>query len=487
MVYAIPEFFMRNGGIIAKIPAPVWYGNLPDRPEPNRTEVESRPNDSLRWGNLAGRRQGTPAAQRFPISHMETVGGVPLCDGAARASYWNKADFMGPLEFGRFPLRQAAGRRGGMYTLDQMWKGRALFRRPGAAVLCLLLIFALAGDRTQAASAAAAAEFSRPEAAEALAQVGDAVVPLGRAVGIQLFSDGVLVVGLSSLDTPEGPASPGRTSGLRAGDVITHMNGNEVDTIEEVQDRLAQRPGEKVTLQVQRGEESLQLSAQAVKTTAGNYQLGVWLRDSMAGIGTLTFYDPASGVFAALGHGINDVDTARLMPLETGSILGATVSDVRKGTAGQPGELHGDFDLTANLGELYANTDQGIFGHLAQTPDDPALTPVPVAAREEVQTGPAVIRSNIAGDQIEEYSVEIVHLYPETAGDSRNLMLRVTDPRLLDATGGIVQGMSGSPILQNGKLVGAVTHVLVNDPTRGYGILAETMLEAAGHSQSGAV
>lgn len=341
---------------------------------------------------------------------------------------------------------------------------------------------ALTGDRARAAAATAALELSRPEAVAAAAQteLGDTVIPLGRAVGIKLFSDGVLVVGLSALDTPEGPASPGRTSGLKAGDVITHMDGSEVDTIEEVQDHLAQHPGEKMTLQVQRGEESLQLAAQAVKTTAGSYQLGVWLRDSMAGIGTMTFYDPDSGVFAALGHGINDVDTAKLMPLETGSIMGATVSDVKKGAAGEPGELHGDFDLTADLGTLYANTEQGIFGRLEDAALAQDLQPVEVAARGEVQTGRATILSNIAGDTVEEYEVEITHLYPENAGDSRNLMLRVTDQRLLEATGGIVQGMSGSPILQNGKLVGAVTHVLVNDPTRGYGILAENMLETAG-------
>ena len=358
----------------------------------------------------------------------------------------------------------------------------------GGAFLGLLLTVVLSGDRAKAAAAQAAVDLARPTAVTASTQavVGDQVIPLGRAVGIKLFSDGVLVVGLSSLDTPEGPAAPGRTSGLKAGDVITHMDGNEVDTIEEVQGHLAQHPGEKVTLQVQRGEESLQLSAQAVKTTAGAYQLGVWLRDSMAGIGTMTFYDPESGVFAALGHGINDVDTAKLMPLETGSIMGATVSDVKKGTAGEPGELHGDFDLTTDLGTLYANTDRGIFGYLEEGILPQALTPVEVAAREEVQVGEATILSNVAGDTVEEYTVEITHLYPESQGESRNLMLQVTDPRLLEATGGIVQGMSGSPILQNGKLVGAVTHVLVNDPTRGYGILAENMVQTAETGQTGA-
>ena len=365
-------------------------------------------------------------------------------------------------------------------TKKRPWHG-LLGPAAGAAALGLLLTMALTGDRARAAAATAAVELSRPEAVAAAAQaeLGDTVIPLGRAVGIKLFSDGVLVVGLSSLDTPEGPASPGRTSGLKAGDVITHMDGSEVDTIEEVQDHLAQHPGEKMTLQVQRGEESLQLAAQAVKTTAGSYQLGVWLRDSMAGIGTMTFYDPDSGVFAALGHGINDVDTAKLMPLETGSIMGATVSDVKKGAAGEPGELHGDFDLTADLGTLYANTEQGIFGRLEDAALAQDLQPVGVAGRDQVQTGRATILSNIAGDTVEEYEVEITHLYPENAGDSRNLMLRVTDQRLLEATGGIVQGMSGSPILQNGRLVGAVTHVLVNDPTRGFGIFAENMLASA--------
>ena len=206
----------------------------------------------------------------------------------------------------------------------------------------------------------------------------------------------------------------------------------------------------------------------------------------MAGIGTLTFYDPQSGVFAALGHGISDVDTAILMPLETGSIMKATVSDVKKGLSGEPGELHGVFDLQHDLGNLYANTQQGIFGTL----DDKALVQngqgVEIASRDQVHTGKATILSNIAGDQVEEYEIEILTLYPESSGDTRNLMIQVTDPRLLETTGGIVQGMSGSPILQDGRLVGAVTHVLINEPSRGYGILAENMVKTAQSSAKAA-
>lgn len=206
----------------------------------------------------------------------------------------------------------------------------------------------------------------------------------------------------------------------------------------------------------------------------------------MAGIGTLTFCEPATGRFGALGHGINDVDTAQLMPLQSGSIMYSEVTDVKKGEKGAPGELHGAFQVNRDLGELYANTASGVFGRLEDGTLTDGLEPVPVAERKEVKTGAATILSNIAGDQVEEYQVEIIRVYPANGADTRNLMLKVTDPRLLETTGGIVQGMSGSPILQNGKLVGAVTHVLVNDPTQGYGILAENMLLEAenGENQS---
>ena len=241
-----------------------------------------------------------------------------------------------------------------------------------------------------------------------------------------------------------------------------------------------------MTLRATRNGKPVQLSVQAIQNIQGSYQLGVWLRDSMAGIGTMTFYDPDSGVFAALGHGINDVDTAQLMPLQSGSIMYSEVTDVKKGEKGAPGELHGAFQVNRDLGELYANTASGVFGRLEDGTLTDGLEPVPVAERKEVKTGAATILSNIAGDQVEEYQVEIIRVYPANGADTRNLMLKVTDPRLLETTGGIVQGMSGSPILQNGKLVGAVTHVLVNDPTQGYGILAENMLLEAenGENQS---
>ena len=306
------------------------------------------------------------------------------------------------------------------------------------------------------------------------------VIPSGRAVGIKLFSDGVLVVGLAEVGTAQEKSSPAKECGLRVGDIITHVDGEEVNTIEEVQEVLRESDGEAMQIRALRDGQALQFTAAGAEDESGTYKLGAWLRDSMAGIGTVTFYEPDSGLFAALGHGINDIDTAMLMPLESGSIMYATVSDVKRGQSGSPGELHGSFRVNDDLGSLFANTASGVFGVLEQ---EDALgenvQPVEVATRDEVQVGKAVIRSNIAGDQVEEYEVEITRVYPASAGDTRSLMLKVTDQRLLDATGGIVQGMSGSPILQNGKLVGAVTHVLVDDPTTGYGILAENMLNAA--------
>lgn len=360
-------------------------------------------------------------------------------------------------------------------TKQKPWTGIAA----GVLVLCLILSLALSDGGARAASAGAVLELSRSGGGAqpvSGAQVGDKVVPLGRAVGIKLFSDGVLVVGLSAVETDSGPSSPGRTCGLKAGDIITHINGQEVNTIEEVQDILGDEQGDAMTLRATRNGKPVQLSVQAIQNIQGSYQLGVWLRDSMAGIGTMTFYDPDSGVFAALGHGINDVDTATLMPMESGSIMYASVTDVKKGESGAPGELHGSFDVNRDLGDLYANTNLGIYGVLRDGALSPRGEAVEVAAREEVHVGGATILSNIAGEQVEEYQVEITHVYPAAAGDTRNLMVQVTDPRLLETTGGIVQGMSGSPILQDGKLVGAVTHVLVNDPTRGYGILAENMV-----------
>ncbi len=339
-------------------------------------------------------------------------------------------------------------------------------QRSGPSVL-RLAVAALVLVGMMGAVPALAAESSGPRT----------LVPVGRAVGVKLFSDGVMVVGFSQVPAAQGESIPAKECGLREGDVITHINAAEVDTIEAVQAQLAQIGGECMSIRALREGKQIQLTAQAVKcSTDGNYKLGAWLRDSMAGIGTVTYYDPATGAFGALGHGINDVDTAQLMPMESGGVLKATVSDVKKGRRGEPGELHGDLTMDKDIGELERNTSYGIFGTL--TGD--ALTdakPVEVASREQIHTGPALIYANVAGDEVRQYEVEITKLFPK-AEDGRDMMVKVTDPALIAATGGIVQGMSGSPILQDGRIVGAVTHVLIGDSTQGYGISMENMLLA---------
>ena len=362
-------------------------------------------------------------------------------------------------------------------------------RRAAALLTAALLILGVAllrtgagrmGPSTPTAGRAQLELLRTPGEHKPVGKVGTMVIPVGRTVGIKLFSDGVLVIGLSDIQTKETTASPAKEMGLKVGDVITHVNDREVDTIEQMQDAIQTLAGERMTLKVLRQDKQLQLCGAAVCSQQGTYQLGTWIRDSMAGIGTMTFYDPKSEVFGALGHGVNDVDTAQLMTMQSGSIMHSSVTDVKKGQSGAPGELHGSFDLKRDMGQLYANTRAGIFGVAENKAFLGDVKPMEIARRGQIKTGPATILSNVAGEEVKEYQVEIMHLYPSTEGEMRNMMIKVTDPELLEQTGGIVQGMSGSPILQDGKLVGAVTHVLVNDPTRGYGIFIENMLEAAG-------
>ena len=256
------------------------------------------------------------------------------------------------------------------------------------------------------------------------------------------------------------------------------MDGAAVGSTEQVQDLLADTAGAPIVLSVRRGADALALTACA-RENNGVWQLGAWIRDSMAGIGTLTYYDPATGQYGALGHGITDVDTAQLMPLASGAIMETTVKAVKKGAKGDPGELKGDFSVQRDVGTVTVNSSGGIFGTVADPGFLSGGTPVPVAAAGQITTGPATILATVSGSDVREYRVELVRLYGADE-PTRNLLLRITDPALRSATGGIVQGMSGSPILQNGRIVGAVTHVLLNDPTRGYGIFIENMLDMAG-------
>lgn len=288
------------------------------------------------------------------------------------------------------------------------------------------------------------------------------MIPLGKAVGIKLFADGALVVSLEGSDT------------LKVGDLLLKVNDTRVQSTEQLQALLQKNGSMPVSMQVRRGERLVTFTDTPQCGSDGVYRLGAWIRDSMAGIGTVTYYDPATGAFGALGHGITDGDTMALMPFGSGSILPSTVKAVKKGSSGSAGELRGNFDLSGDLGPLCANTDCGIFGTL---PADCTLVAGEALPVGDAVEGPATIRANVSGDEVREYAVEILKRLPN-ASDGREMVISVTDPDLIAATGGIVQGMSGSPILQNGKLVGAVTHVLLSDATKGYGISMETMLNA---------
>jgi len=284
------------------------------------------------------------------------------------------------------------------------------------------------------------------------------LIPGGNTIGVKLYTGGLLVTGFEEV-------SAAREAGLKKGDVILRVDGEEVHTAAALRQCLED---EQVVLTVLRNGKEADYCVMPRQQ-----QLGAYVQDSVAGIGTVTYYDPDTGAFGALGHGVCNADSELLVPVEAGVAVKSYVAEVKKGQTGTPGELKGKFDVEQILGEIRKNDAHGIFGTLTVPIEG---KPIAIGGAE---TGPAEIWSNISGDSVQVYSVEILKLYPHAEETGRNLLLQVTDARLLKTTGGIVQGMSGSPICQNGKIVGAVTHVLVNDPTRGYGIFIENMLEAA--------
>ena len=294
------------------------------------------------------------------------------------------------------------------------------------------------------------------------------LIPVGEVIGLQLKDDRVTI---ESFDAELGAAA--QAAGLEVGDEILTIDDKPIHCAEDIRQALKQSDGD-VHLQIRRGRQTRQLELSPVVTKDGP-KLGVLLKEGITGIGTVTYYDPQSGTFGALGHGVNDPD-GELVVMSQGLAYAAQVDTVRKGRAGEPGQLMGAVTDPEPLAQLSKNTPQGVFGSgsLLFRGD-----PLPAASASEIRTGPATIRSTVQNGTVREYSVEILKIYPGSGADGRNMVLRITDPALLEATGGIVQGMSGSPIIQDGKLVGAVTHVLVNDPTTGYGIFIENMLDAA--------
>ncbi|WP_283608817.1 SpoIVB peptidase [Faecalispora anaeroviscerum] len=302
------------------------------------------------------------------------------------------------------------------------------------------------------------------------------LVPCGTPFGIKMFTNGVMVVGVADIESAGKMVNPAAVAGVKVGDIITAINGKAVTQNSQVAKLIESSAGSSVELSVKRGEETLTATLTPILSDVdGSYKGGLWVRDSTAGIGTVTFYDPSSGSFGGLGHGICDVDTNELMPLRSGDVVSVTISGIVKGQKGRAGELRGYFNNDFPVGQLQSNSEAGVYGTLNSSPV--STEAIPLAVKQEVKTGAAQIYTTVDGTVPKAYGIEIESINYQDGTKTKNLVVKVTDPELLSKTGGIVQGMSGSPIVQNGKLVGAVTHVFVNDPTRGYGILAENMLE----------
>jgi len=295
------------------------------------------------------------------------------------------------------------------------------------------------------------------------------LIPGGQAVGVALKTRGVLVVS---------DAAKGRA--LRAGDVILSADGKNVESTKALSEQVGTAQTDTVRLEVLRGGQTITVDAQAEPDPSdGRRKLGVWVRDSTAGVGTLTYIDPANQAYGALGHAIVDADTGRLLAAREGAILHASIVGVTKGQSGKAGELKGNFlKAGEQIGSLMENCEYGIYGVLDDMPEN-LLYPqgLRAGARSAVHTGTASIIATVDADGPQEYGVEIVRCFTQSEPSQKGMILRVTDERLLEKTGGIVQGMSGSPILQDGRIIGAVTHVYLSDATQGYGMYIEWMLE----------
>lgn len=291
------------------------------------------------------------------------------------------------------------------------------------------------------------------------------LIPGGEPFGIKVMADGVIVV--SAAD-----GSPADKAGLQQGDVITSVNGTDVCTNDELAEAI-QEANDSADIVFRRDECEISVNVTPTRMD-GTAKIGAWVRDSAAGIGTLTFVDPETKTFGGLGHAVSDAATGEAVPLKSGEITTAEIYDVIKGEKGCAGELCGAILPGSDIGEVLENTPTGVFGKYC---GEICKEPIPAAFRQEVKTGAATVLTTVDGEEPKEYSIEIERInLPDLMG-SKGMLIKMTDPELLEKTGGIVRGMSGSPIIQNGRLVGAVTHVLVSDPTRGYAVFAESMLD----------
>lgn len=303
------------------------------------------------------------------------------------------------------------------------------------------------------------------------------VLVSGSPVGIYMETKGVLVIDSGEITDREGIRRTPAEHIIQSGDYICEIDGKVLTGKRQLMQLVRENQGEPMELQVIRHQETIKLEMTPVETEGGSYKLGIWVRDNIQGIGTLTYVEP-NGTFGALGHGISDADTGERLEISDGDLYRADILSIRKGTAGTPGELRGviNYREENRIGTICGNSQYGIRGQMEPGKYTESMKKIPTGLKQEIQTGKAEIRCDI-GDGIREYQCEILEIDSNARDTNKCFVLRITDDDLLSRTGGIVQGMSGSPVLQNGKLIGAITHVFVNDPTKGYGIFIENMME----------
>ena len=301
------------------------------------------------------------------------------------------------------------------------------------------------------------------------------VIPLGKAIGMKMYTKGVLVVGMSEIEGQK----PYENSGIETGDKIVEVNNVKINNTEELIACVNSSKGENIEITYISDNEEEVTNISPVKTGDNEYKLGLWVRDAAAGVGTLTFYEPSTGEFGALGHGINDVDTYELIDIANGELVTTNIVDIVKGKDGTPGEIRGVIDGGSTIGSIYKNTSYGVYGKVVDTSrlnlskDDE----IEVANRSEITTAKAEIMCELENGKTEKYEIEIQKIFLENNQDNKSMLIKVTDEDLIEKTGGIIQGMSGAPIIQNGKFIGAVTHVLVNDSKMGYAVFADLMIK----------
>lgn len=301
------------------------------------------------------------------------------------------------------------------------------------------------------------------------------VIPIGKAIGMKLYTDGVLVVGMSEINGKK----PYENSGIQEGDRIVEINHEKIDSTNDLIETVNQCDGTVLEVTYKRDEETMTASIQPVKTNEDEYKLGLWVRDAAAGVGTMTFYEPSSGMFAALGHGITDIDTSELISIASGELVTTQILSIVKGEKGVPGEVRGTIEKSTLLGTISKNTNYGVYGKVTNPVrlNINQSSEMEVALRNEIKTGKAQILCQLDNGKVESYDIEIQKLFLNNNENNKSMLIKVTDEKLLEKTGGIIQGMSGAPIIQNGKFIGAVTHVLINDPTVGYGVFADIMVK----------